>query len=276
MAIVFAAGVSHAPGSTAWTEAAPAEQKDAIFAGYERIRGDLAASGAESVVIFTSEHWTNFFFDNMPSFCIGRADRYEGPVEPWLRVPKTTVPGDPDLAHELIAALYEAGVDPSYSDELRFDHGTMVPVHFLLSENMKPVVPVILNTLAEPMPSSESCFRFGAVVGEALQKSDRKVALIATGGLSHAPGERSQGFIDGAFDTEFLANMASANLPALRGLTHERMAAAGGGAHEVRAWIALAGALQTEPGRWKGEQIAYEAVIPWATGFGLMEFHPAA
>lgn len=272
MTIVFAAGVGHAPGSTAWPELAPEEQRNAIYGAYGRVRDDLAASGAEAVVIFTSEHWTNFFFENMPPFCVGRADAYKGPVEPWLKVPETVVPGDPGLAREIIAALFAADINPNYSDELRLDHGTMVPVHFLLSQNMKPVVPIILNTLAEPMPSSESCFRLGAVVGDALRASHRRVAVIATGGLSHSPGERAQGFIDADFDAKFLADMARPNHAALRALSHERMAAAGGGAHEVRAWIALAAALDG----WTGETIAYEAVVPWATGFGLMEFHPAA
>ncbi len=272
MSIVFAAAVSHAPGSTAWPELAPEAQREVIYGAYCTVRDDLAASGAETVVIFTSEHWTNFFFENMPPFCVGRAETYRGPVEPWLMVPETEVPGDPDLARNIIAALFAADINPSYSDELRLDHGTMVPVHFLLSLDMKPVVPIILNTLAEPMPSSESCFRLGSVVGEALRATRRKVAVIATGGLSHAPGERAQGFIDAEFDATFLADMACANHGALRSLSHERMAAAGGGAHEVRAWIALAGAL----GGWTGETIAYEAVVPWATGFGLMEFHPAA
>ncbi len=272
MTIVFAAGVSHAPGSTAWPELAPPEQKQAVYDGYATVRGDLAASGAETVLVFTSEHWTNFFFENMPPFCIGRAEAYRGPVEPWLKVPQTEVPGDPALANEVIAALFDAGINPNYSDELKLDHGTMVPVHFLLSGAMKPVVPVILNTLADPMPSSESCFRLGAAIGETLRATKKKVAVIATGGLSHAPGERAQGFIDAEFDKTFLAAMANADMEALRSLSHERMAAAGGGAHEVRAWIALAGAL----GGWTGETIAYEAVVPWATGFGLMEFHPAA
>lgn len=272
MPIVFAAGVSHAPGVTAWTEEAPADQKDAIYGAYARIEKDLAASGAESVVIFTSEHWTNFFFDQMPAFCIGRADHYEGPVEPWLRVPRRRVPGDADLGTALVDALYAAGDAPSYSDELELDHGTMVPVHFLLTQRPLPIVPVIFNTLAEPMPTPDSCFRFGTAVGRALDAQAKKIALIATGGLSHAPGERRQGYIDRSFDDEFLAMMADGDHAGLRALGHDRLSAAGGGTHELRAWIALAGAVPD----WRGTTIAYEAVVPWATGFGLMEFRPAA
>ena len=272
MTIVFAAGVSHAPGITAWPEIAPVEQKDAVYAAYAEVANDLAASGAEAVVIFSSEHWTNFFLDHMPAFCVGRADHYDGPVEPWLGIPRTRVPGDAQLGADLLNALYDAGIDPSYSDELELDHGTMVPVHFLLSDNVKPIVPIMLNTLSEPMPSAGSCFRFGTTVGKALADSKKKVAVIASGGLSHAPGERTHGKIDGKFDAEFITNLTARNDDALRNLSHERMAAAGGGAHEVRAWIALAGAVQN----WHGRMISYEAIKPWATGYGLMVFDPAA
>ena len=36
----------------------------------------------------------------------------------------------------------------------------------------------------------------------------------------------------------------------------------------LRAWIALAGAVDG----WKANVIAYEPVVPWATGCGLVEF----
>jgi len=43
---------------------------------------------------------------------------------------------------------------------------------------------------------------------------------------------------------------------------------AGSGGHEIRTWIALAGAV---PG-WKAELLAYEPVVAWATGCGLVAF----
>ena len=35
MPISFACAASHAPGITAWAEAAPAAQKDAVYGGFE-------------------------------------------------------------------------------------------------------------------------------------------------------------------------------------------------------------------------------------------------
>ena len=58
------------------------------------------------------------------------------------------------------------------------------------------------------------------------------------------------------------------NHPRLAGYTHAEIAEAGSGAHDVRSWIALAGAIQD----WKAQLLAYEPVIPWATGCGLVAF----
>ena len=44
MPIVFACAASHAPGMTAWTEAAPQEQRDKILGSYHKLGDMLAAS----------------------------------------------------------------------------------------------------------------------------------------------------------------------------------------------------------------------------------------
>jgi aromatic ring-opening dioxygenase catalytic subunit (LigB family) len=151
MPIVFACAASHAPGMTAWTEAAPKEQSEKFLGCYRKLGEMLAASRPDVLVAITVEHWANFFLNHMPAFCIGRADHYEGPVEEWLRIPKARVPGDSKLSAELLAACLDGGFDPTFSDELLFDHATMLPLHFLNPNMAVPVIPVIINTLTTPM-----------------------------------------------------------------------------------------------------------------------------
>jgi 2,3-dihydroxyphenylpropionate 1,2-dioxygenase len=105
MPIVFAGAASHAPGMTAWTEAAPKEQAEKILGSYRQLGERLATTKPDTIVLFTVEHWANFFLNSMPTFCIGRADHYDGPIEEWLRIPKARVPGDAKLARELVDAL---------------------------------------------------------------------------------------------------------------------------------------------------------------------------
>jgi aromatic ring-opening dioxygenase LigB subunit len=271
MPISFACAVSHAPGMTAWANAAAAAQKDRIYGGFERLRGELDSSGTEILVLLTSEHWANFFLDHMGAFCIGRAASYRGPIEPWLQIDKAEVKGDPALAAELLETSYDEGIEPSFAYELEFDHGTMVPLHFLMPRMDRPVVPIFFNTLADPQPTARRCLAFGQVIGQVAARSPHRIGLIATGGLSHDPGERNHGVIDTDFDQQFMSVMASGNTERLGRYSRAELAAAGAGAFELLSWVALAGALA---GR-KGETVVYEAVKPWATGIGMVSFAQA-
>jgi len=271
MAITFAASASHAPGMTAWADAAPPSQKDTLYGAYGQLRQKLEQSGAETLILLTSEHWANFFLDHIGAFCVGRGDHFSGPIEPWLKVQKTQLKGDPELAGEIVKASYESGFEPDYSYELELDHGTMVPLHFLTPSMNLPIVPIMFNTLADPQPAARRCLEFGRVIGRVAERSSKRIGLVATGGLSHDPGERNHGVIDSAFDRRFLAEMAAGDAERLGRYTHAELAAEGAGAFELLSWIALCGALNGA----KGKVVAYEAVKPWATGIGMVEFDPA-
>src|SRR5262249_14114481 len=131
---------------------------------------------------------------------------------------------------------------------------------------------VFCNPLPLPQRSARRPLGLGRVVGEVAGRSSRRIGLIATGGLSHDPGERNHGTIDSDFDHRFMAAMAEGNCEALGGYQRSELAAAGARAFRLLRWIALAGALD---GR-KGEVVVYEAVKPWATGVGMMTFGLAA
>jgi len=80
----------------------------------------------------------------------------------------------------------------------------------------------------------------------------------------------NDGKINSLFDNAFLENLTKCDYAKLTAYSHEEIRKeAGSGGHEIRTWIALAGAVQG----WKAELLAYEPVVPWATGCGLVEFH---
>ena len=272
MSLVYATCASHAPGMTAWSEAAPADQKERLFHGFDTMRASFAASKPDVVLALTSEHWVNFFLDHVGAFCFGRADYYHGPVEPWLKVDKKRIPGDPALANDLLTHCYANGFEPNYSHEMAFDHGTIVPLNFLMPEMNIPVVPIMFNTLAEPRPTAARCLELGKVLRPALEKSGKRIAVIATGGLSHDPGETGHGHIDTDFDNRFISNMRNGDLAALGAYSDTELMAAGAGTMELLAWICLAGIM----GEKGADLVAYEAVKPWATGVGIMSYSLAA
>ena len=272
MPLVYAASASHAPGITAWVEGAPTEKKDKIYGAFADLRAGLVASKADVAVIVAPEHFANFFLNNMPAFCIGRGAHHMGPVEPWLRIERRPIPGDPVFAETLLNGCYEHGFEPSYSDELEVDHGVALPVHFLIPDGSIPIVPVIINCLTEPMPSAARCFAFGEAIAAIAANSDRRVAVIGTGGLSHWPGEAEHGTINEEFDATFLKDVLANDGAALQRYTHEQIAESGTGGHEVRAWIIVAGAVAG----WKPELLTYQPVHEWATGCGFVHYQQAA
>ena len=164
MPIVFACAASHAPGMTAWTEAAPKEQADNFLGSYRSLGGRLAASRPDVIVALTVEHWANFFLNSMPTFCIGRAAHYDGPVEEWLRIPKARVPGDRNLAAQLIDACLDGGFDPTFviggrlnsaGANARLGSGDYIVVEADESDasflNLNPVIAVVTNIDSDHM-----------------------------------------------------------------------------------------------------------------------------
>jgi hypothetical protein len=87
--------------------------------------------------------------------------------------------------------------------------------------------------------------------------------------MSHDPGERDHGRIDASFDRQFLDAMTALDGERLKNYTVGQLRAAGAGAVELLNWIALGGTLQGA----RGEVLAYEPVVPWATGIGAMSFN---
>ena len=268
MPIVFACAASHAPGITAWRDAAPPPQVDAVDAGFATLSRAFAAARADVVLLLTSEHWNNFFLDHASAFCVGRGASFEGPVEPWLKVPKTRVRGYPAMADRIVEHGYDTGFDLSHSQELKFDHGSMVPLHFLMPAMDTKVVPIFFNTLAPPRPRPSRCLALGQSLRPLLDAMPERIAVVATGGLSHDPGEINHGVIDSDFDRTFMQCMAEADGNALRSYTDGQLMAAGAGTLELLAWICLAGIM----GARRPRVVAYEAVKPWATGVGMLAY----
>ncbi len=83
-------------------------------------------------------------------------------------------------------------------------------------------------------------------------------------------GEAKHGKINIPFDRKFLDTLIAGDCAKLSAYSHEEInAEAGSGGHEIRTWIALAGALP----EWRAELLVYEPIVPWATGYALVVFH---
>jgi hypothetical protein len=66
--------------------------------------------------------------------------------------------------------------------------------------------------------------------------------------------------------------MTSADPDRLARYSDADLLEAGAGTLELLAWICLAGIM----GQQKARLVAYEAVVPWATGMGIVSYDRAA
>ena len=261
---------SHAPMMSADRESAPPEQATNFFGALETVRDRAKALDVQAVVMVSGEHFTNFFLTNLPQIAIGLGDGHQGPLEKWLKIPKTIVPGDPKLAQHLLDETVAAGFQPALSYKLKADHGFMTVYYELDPAMQLPMVPIILNCTTPPLMTLRQSYDFGVALGDAIRSYPGldRVALVAGGGLSHFIGEPRVGDIDEEFDRWFLRQMESDDLDELLDMPNDELAEAGNGTGEVRAWVAAAGAARDK----KARTLAYEPIYPWINGMGVVLF----
>jgi aromatic ring-opening dioxygenase catalytic subunit (LigB family) len=246
VSLVFAAACSHAPGITGRAQRADAALREGFYASLERLRMALEAARPEALVVIAAEHFANFFMNNMPSLCVGMAEHYEGPIEDeeWLAIKRTRIPGAADLSRRLIVEMMK-DVDLAYSEEWKFDHGIMVPLHFLTPGYDVPVIPVNINCQGPPLIPLARCWAFGRALRRACQLVPERVAVLATGGISHWPATPDSGRINEAWDRAFLAKFVDNRRDELLAYTDgETYREAGQGGFEIRTFIALAGCTE--------------------------------
>ena len=104
MSLVFAGICSHAPGITGPIHMADKEDVRTLQSAMNEMRENLERAKPDALIVIAAEHFANFFMDNMPSYCMGMADHYDGPIEDpeWLGIERTRIPGVPELSRRII------------------------------------------------------------------------------------------------------------------------------------------------------------------------------
>ena len=263
MSLVFAAACSHAPGITGRAHLADAALKDALHAQLRGLGESMRETKPDALIVIAAEHFANFFMDNMPAYAIGMADQYDGPIEDpgWLGIERTRVPGNADLSRRLIAEAMN-DVDVAFAEEWKFDHGIMVPLHFLTPRFDLPVIPVNINCQGPPLTPLPRAWAFGEALRRAADAVPERIALVGTGGISHWPATPDSGKINEAWDREFLARWTRNDRAALLDYSDARTyREAGQGGFEIRTFIAVAAAA-----RGRGELRHYAPIPIFSVG----------
>jgi 2,3-dihydroxyphenylpropionate 1,2-dioxygenase len=271
VSLVYAGVLSHAPGITGRADLVEnTAKRDEFYAKLDTQRQEIEDSGAEALIVIAAEHFANFFMDNMPAFCMGIGNQYEGPIEDpeWLKIPKTTVPGAADLGTRLTREVMKT-VDVAYAEEWKFDHGIMVPLHFLTPKYDLPIIPVNINCQGPPLTPLHRAWAFGEALRRACDSVPEKIAVVGTGGISHWPATPDSGKINEPWDRDFLDRLMRNDKDALLAYDDiETYRDAGQGGFEIRTFIAIAAAAGGT-----GDLQFYTAELPiFAVGCTVAKF----
>ena len=215
----------------------------------------LGASDPDVVVIVGDDQAELFLDDNMPALSIYSAPKMTNIHPPreklspgqlaaadgfWTQQP-TEYPIEADLGRHLVEFLMRSGFDMANSrrekEGVGMSHAFTFVQRRIMLDRPIPIVPVMINTFYPPnTPSTKRCVEFGAMLGTAIRAwdSEKKVALAASGGLSHF-------VVDEDLDRTALDALAREDFKALGDIPESRLLS---GNSELKNWAAAAAALQ--------------------------------
>ncbi|MCW5770854.1 MAG: hypothetical protein KIT16_04400 [Rhodospirillaceae bacterium] len=227
-----------------WDKVTPAH-KERLTAAFRALGDRVRRAKPDVMVIVSPDHWINFFMDNLPSVCIGVGEAHEGPPEPFLKdFPWRPVPGDPGLGTHIQKTALAHEFEPAVSHRLTLDHGFCLPLWRMELDALPRIVPVVLNTIEPPMMRVSRCIAWGKLIARAVASypENIRVAVMATGGLSHSIGEATMGAIDERFDHACIKAFEDGREGPLADFLEAEMDPAGNGSHECRNWAVAHGA----------------------------------
>ena len=219
-----------------------------IFEAYAPVKAWLAEKQPHVLLVIYNDHVTSFFFDHYSPFVLGIGDEYRAADEGGGPRQLPPVRGHAALAAHIGQCMMAEEFDLSFFQHKPLDHGVFSPLSVMWPyEHGWPgaIVPLQMGVLQLPAPSARRCFRFGEALRRAIDSfdDDIRVAIVATGGLSHqVHGERA-GFNNPQWDQLFL-DLFERDPDALLELTHAEFARRGGfESAEVVMWLVMRGAL---------------------------------
>jgi hypothetical protein len=218
---------------------------------FDEVKPDVAVIvGNDQMEIFTNA--------NIPAFAVYWGDailNHEYDAAHMARLPPgipvsvpghippdgAVYPGQADLARHLIESVIADNFDVAALREFPETNQT-IPHAFgfvyrqIMGDRVIPSVPVFTNTFYPPnQPSAQRCYDFGKAIVRAIGSwhSDARVALIASGGLSHF-------VIDEEIDGIVLEALRTADISELAALGESIYQS---GTSEIKNWIPVAGAM---------------------------------
>lgn len=172
---------------------------------------------------------------------------------------KIKVKGHPEMATEIKKSCAKERIPLSSFDDPELDHGTVIPLYYIVKNNPEiKIVPLGISGL-----SVAEHFNFGKAIGQAIDLSGLKVAVVASSNLSRklSPGSSTGYSPKGKeLDQLILKLVKKGDTKAMMKIDSESLKDSGESGY--LPMIVLFGIL--DDSLWKGEILSYER--PFGTG----------
>jgi 3,4-dihydroxyphenylacetate 2,3-dioxygenase len=181
--IVLAAKIAHVPSILISERPGPlyGKRADAINA-LKEIGVRARARGADTFLVFDT-HWISNFGGHMNANArhLGVYTSHEAPH--MIQNMAYDYRGDPELGEAIASQSKALGLDvlAHQVETLALEYGTIVPMHYMNEDGWARV----LSVAAPIFASVEENRRFGEACAKAIVGSGRKVAVLASGSMSH-------------------------------------------------------------------------------------------
>ena len=262
--IVAAMATVHAPQLFTRPPSEILEQLDADVAAMRELGKSLDETKPDVAIILGSDHLETFFLSSVPTFAVvaGETSKASFAGRDY------NIPIHLPLAEDLLHKLVDAGFDMAYSQDAVLGHSFAAVYEWVLEGRSIPVIPIFINTYLPPLPSARRCEALGKAIAAIVEgrPENERVAIIASGGMSHYPGTWK--YPQPAFDFDYWAieQMERGNHEVLLNLTNAQLDEVGN--TEMLPWMVLFGAIGKQP----GELLTYQPT--WHHGHAVMRFIP--
>ena len=244
--IVAALGTCHTPYLFTRPPDENAQQLDQAAAAIEELGKALDESKPDVILMFGADHVETFSVTCVPSFAIVAGSR----AIAKFAGREHNLPIHREMAEDILNKLVvDHNFDMAYSEDAELGHAFSIPFEFLIGKRNIPVVPFFTNVYVPPLPTPRRCEALGRAIAEIVKGRKERVAIVASGGMSHFPGTTKYTSPEFDFDRWLISQMEVGNT-------------------EMLNWAVMFGAI----GAQEGELIDY--LPTWHHGLAMMRFLP--
>jgi len=181
--IVLAAKIAHVPSIMISEREGPLKGKRAAAIQALREIGRRARDRRADTFLVFDTHWISNFGCHMNANARHRGVYTSHEAPHMIQNMNYDYPGDPELGDSIAAEASKRGLQvlAHKVETLPLEYGTIVPMHYMNESGWARV----LSVAAPIFASVEENRKFGAACASAIAASSRKVAVLASGSMSH-------------------------------------------------------------------------------------------